>query len=158
MRIYYCKTDSDLETSATSEVSSQALAPFGIRIWSCDVDDYQSELGRAAKEDGYPADAVVETFDSTLAGCHGNQAEFDQMRLRFQERFTFPVDCVACVVSGETVVDLEDLLGSDDSKVIRIVLTTGDCIVFPAGLVRKAYINEDYKSAFIMKVKSGSPG
>ncbi|EEB90095.1 hypothetical protein MPER_11747 [Moniliophthora perniciosa FA553] len=126
MRTYYCKAGSDMEASTTREVPPRALAALGVKIWSCDVANYQSELGRAAKEYGYPADAVLETFDSTLAGgCHGSQdvsssgskfgvpqpaymnQKYEKMRDQYQERYTFPEDCVACVLSGQTMFDVD---------------------------------------------------
>ncbi|KAK7045458.1 hypothetical protein VNI00_007711 [Paramarasmius palmivorus] len=66
MRAYYCEANSDLTVPDTRQVPADSLAALGVKLWSCDVSDYEAELRKVAKENGFPADAALETFDATL--------------------------------------------------------------------------------------------
>ncbi|KAK7045454.1 1,2-dihydroxy-3-keto-5-methylthiopentene dioxygenase [Paramarasmius palmivorus] len=155
MRVYYCNADSDKAAPATRPVSPETLSALGLELWSRDVDDYQFMLRQAATERGFPANAVLEIFDFTLAGCHGNQTEYERTRRRFGERFAHPEDVVACVVSGEILIDFEDPLAKDASNVIRTFLTPGDLLAVPAGTIQQVFPDGNNKMAFIM---NGEPG
>lgn len=117
-----------LDRPENSGMAAAHAAQVGVRCVPLDPEDYQDDLDRIAREQGY--------INRDMVALGPDTPDLARICATFAEEHRHTEDEVRFVVSGNGMFDVR----SADDAWIRISVTPGDFLLLPAGLYHRFHL------------------